>query len=303
MKIEQLIVQHLYHNKKVTLQGIGTITLNPAIVLPAENDKDKNFVMPDNAFEFEYNLKAVEDEALISYIVQHTSKILPLASADLDSYVMLAKQFLNIGKPLLIEGVGTIQKNQAGDFQFTPGHFVTPRIDDIPKQLREKRDESVSFESEGPVNNTRRNGTIFFVLLLIAAIAFGIYYFTTNTQSEEAEVLPLTDTTTTPIQTDTSFVDTTARQPVVDTTLNTTTAPAIKTDNSNFKIVLKTYPSAESAQKAFKKLTTYGHKLVVVQVDSFNYQLAIPFFTPVSDTTRARDSLKRFFGGKPFVKL
>ena len=45
MKIEQLLVQYLYISKKVTLQGIGTFKLDPAVVIPAENDKDKDFVI------------------------------------------------------------------------------------------------------------------------------------------------------------------------------------------------------------------------------------------------------------------
>ena len=116
MKIEQLIVQYLYLNKQVTLQGIGTFRLDPAVVLPAGNEKEKDFIMPENAVQFEYNLKAGEDEGLVKYIVQHTRKILPLASSDMESYAMLAKQFLNIGKPLVIEGVGTVQKNQQGNY-------------------------------------------------------------------------------------------------------------------------------------------------------------------------------------------
>ena len=106
MKIEQLIVQHLYISKQVTLQGIGTFRLDPSVILPA-NEKEKDFIIPDNAFKFEYNLRAEEDEALIQYIVQHTRKILPLASADLDSYVMLAKQFLKktwLGIPIFYTG-------------------------------------------------------------------------------------------------------------------------------------------------------------------------------------------------------
>jgi hypothetical protein len=147
VKIEQFVVQYLYTSKKVTLQGIGTITLDPSVLLPMSNEKEKDIVMPENAFQFTFNPKATEDTELVNHIVQHTGKMFPLASSDLDSYVTLAKQFLNIGKPLVIEGVGTIQKTQQGDYQFIAGHFITPKIDDFPKQLREKRDESISFES------------------------------------------------------------------------------------------------------------------------------------------------------------
>lgn len=302
MKIEHLLVQHLYQSKKVTLQGIGTLKLNPAVILPAPNDKD--FTMPENAFEFEYNLKAVEDEALINYIVLHTNKILPLASADLDSYIMLAKQFLNIGKPLVIEGVGTIQKNQAGAYQFVPGHFITPRIDDIPKQPREKRDESVSFESEARTNNSSRNLMIGLVLLIVVLGGLGIYYWlanrdTTPTIQEPvaSKETPLTDTA----KTDTSKKDTVAKTAI--DTFAIRPVPSIKTDSNTFKIVLKDYPNADAVNKAYKRLSTYGHKLVIMRPDSFTYQLAMPFKTALSDTSRAKDSLRTFFGGKPYVKL
>lgn len=298
MKIEQLIVQYLYLNKQVTLQGIGTFKLDPSVVLPAENDKEKDFVMPDNAFQFEYNLKAEEDNGLVNYIVQHTRKILPLASADLDSYAILAKQFLNIGKPLVIEGVGTVQKNQQGNYQFTPGLFITPRIDDIPKQLREKRDESVSFESEGKVNNSRRNLMIGVTITVLILAALGIYYVATNKKTSEPEPnTPVESATTNPVQQDTIV------QQTADTTTKVAVLPPVKTDSFNFKIVLKRYTTEDAAQKAFKRLTTYGHKLQVLKLDSAKYELAIPFKTPLSDTSRAKDSLKRFFGGAPYIKL
>ena len=167
MKIEQLIVQYLYLNKQVTLQGIGTFRLDPSVILPAPNEKEKDFTMPENAVEFEYNLKAGEDEGLVKYIVQHTRKILPLASSDLESYSMLAKQFLNIGKPLVIEGVGTVQKSQQGNYQFIPGVFITPKISDIPKQEREERDETVSFETQPRVDHSRRNLMRFITAVVI----------------------------------------------------------------------------------------------------------------------------------------
>lgn len=301
MKIEHLIVQHLYKTKKVTLQGIGTFTLNPSIALPGENEKDKHFELPDNAIEFEYNLKALEDEALIKYIVAHTSKILPLASADLDSYVMLAKQFLNIGKPLVIEGIGTIQKNQVGNYQFIPGHFITPRIDDIPKQIREKRDESVTFESEPRTNNSRRNLMIFFTFLVIISTVFGIYYFVTHRSPAEYTSLPVTENQSLK---DATFIDS-VRQQLRDTVAVNTVATTVTnpTPIMGFKIILKNYNSEKSVKAAFDRLRSYGHKVEIIKIDSANFQLALPFTTPLSDTTRAKDSLREFFGGKPFVKL
>ncbi|MEO6550347.1 MAG: hypothetical protein ABIN94_20245 [Ferruginibacter sp.] len=300
MKIEQLIVQYLYLNKQVTLQGIGTFKLDPNVMLPAENDKDKDFTMPENAFEFEYNLKAEEDEGLVRYIVAHTRKILPLASADLDSYVMLAKQFLNIGKPLVIEGLGTVQKKQQGYYQFIPGQFIYPKIDDIPKQAREKRDESVSFESEGKPNNSRRNLLVGITAVVVVLIGLAAYYLLANKNTSQVESAIAIPTET---KSDTSVADT-SHASIVDTNHAIAAAStAVPTDSGSFQIVLKNYSSLQLAEKAFKRLSSYGHKLLVVKVDSFQYQLAVTFHLPLSDTLRAKDSLQKFFGGKPYVKL
>ncbi len=298
MKLEHLIVQHLYNNKHVTLQGIGTIHLDPSVSIP--QDGDKTAPVPENAFSFEYDLKAPEDDALINFIIQQTRKIKPLASADLESYSILAKQFLNIGKPLTIEGIGTILKNQAGVYEFTPGNFTSPKLEETPKQLKEKTEESISFENEAPKKNNNRGFLLFVFFLLIASLAaLGIYYFAfkdkpakTNTATEQQPVAATADTAV-------NRMDTSAAKP--DSTLNNTPAvPAVK-DSNNFKIVLKEYPDEAAVNKAFTKLSSYGHKLVIIKVDSAKYQLAMPFTSPLSDTARARDSLKIFFGGRPYV--
>jgi len=300
LKIEQLIVQHLYTQKKVTLQGIGSINLNPAVALPSEGEKD--FQMPDNAFTFEYNLKAEQDEPLINFIIQQTRKIRPLATADLESYSILSKQFLNIGKPMVIDGVGTIQKNQVGDYEFIPGHFITPKIEDQPKQIKDKAEEEISFESESRPNNSRRNMMIGFFIMIAVLGALGFYYFfamkknSPPAEKEFAEV-PVADT----LKTDTIKKDT-VRQKTFDTiSSQVTTKPAVVGDTIGFKIVIKDYPSQLAANKAFIKLTEYGHKVLIIQQDSSLYHLAMPFSTPLSDTARARDSLRKFFGGRPYV--
>src|SRR5688500_4083762 len=134
LKIDQVIVLHLFNNKQVTLQGIGTFRLDPSVSLPA--DSQKELVIPENAITFEYNPKATEDESLIESIVEHTTKIKPLASADLDSFLMLGRQFLNIGKPFTLNGLGTLDKAQAAQLIFIPGQFITPKIES-PNPLKE----------------------------------------------------------------------------------------------------------------------------------------------------------------------
>lgn len=298
MKIEQLIVQHLYNTKTVTLQGIGTIHLNPSVLLPTAEDKDAT--IPENAFSFEYNLKAGEDDALIAFIVQQTRKIKPLATSDLESYSILAKQFLNIGKPLSIEGVGNIQKNQSGEYEFKQGNFITPKIDDIAREIKEKYEDNISFESEAPKNgNSKKMLMVALVLAFVILTGLGLYYFMFK---KKDPVIATVEQIPVPVTADTVKTDTVlAAKP--DTTTPAKPAAPATTDSTHFKVVVKQYTSEANASKAFKTYTSWGYKMEIIKIDSTNYQLAIPFNRPFADTTRTKDSLKRIFQGKTYILL
>lgn len=296
MKIEQLIVQHLYKNKSVTLQGIGTIHLNPAVIIPTGNEKD--FVMPQNAFAFEYNLKAPEEESLIEFIVQQTRKIRPLASSDLESYSILAKQFLNIGKPLVIPGIGTIQKNQEGIYEFIPGNFVSAKIEEVPKQMAEKAEETISFAHVSTKNNNKKYLVTLLGILVLALAGAAVYYFLFYNKPTATEVFP-EQAEQTNAAADTAKVDTVAQ--IKTDSIQAPPPVAIKADSNNFKIVIKEYKSEAIANRALARFSKYNKKFMVITPDSFTYQIALPFTNPIEDTARIRDSLRIFFGGKPFV--
>ena len=57
-------------------------------------------------FESKPFLKDTPD--LIAFIAEKTGKMRALAAADLDSHLVLAEEFLNIGKPFAFEGIGII---------------------------------------------------------------------------------------------------------------------------------------------------------------------------------------------------
>ena len=304
MKIEQLIVQHLYAHKNVTLQGIGTFYLDPSVALPAEAEKDAD--LPAGAIRFEYNLRAGEDDELIRYIVQQTRKIRPLAASDLESYSILARQFINIGKPLNIEGIGTISKNQEGTFSFTQGHFAPPRLEESPRELKEKTEEHISFESEAPKpEGSKKFLLVAAILLILGMTGLAVYYFlymqqptrdavqTTEPAAMQADSVLISDSIP---PTDT----TQSRPPAGDSlsaALNTTP------DSSGFRVVLKKYASAALAQKQYNNLILSGHKLTLESPDSTHHHLIMAFKRPLQDTGRVRDSLKRFFGGNPEIQI
>ncbi|MEI9956749.1 MAG: hypothetical protein WDM90_10710 [Ferruginibacter sp.] len=178
MKIEQLLVQHFYLTKQVTLQGIGTFSLSPDFIMPLDSDKD--IVLPENAVSFQFNPKSTEDESLITYIVQQTRKIRPLASADLESYLTLASQFLNIGKPFKIEGIGMLEKNQLGEFQFSQGQFINTKTEQAQVQLREKADDDISFSNKRESQANGNNKKILLIvagLVIIALVGWAAWHF------------------------------------------------------------------------------------------------------------------------------
>jgi hypothetical protein len=297
MKIEHLLVQHFYSAKQVTLQGIGTFSLSPDFVMPSENDKDLS--IPPDAISFSYNQKAVEDDDLITYIVQQTRKIKPLASSDLESYIMLASQFLNIGKPFIIDGIGVLEKNQSGEYQFTQqGLYLNAKAENAPVQIREKSDEDISFASKAkPNGNNKKILMLLASFLVLGVIIWGAWYFLTKKKdtvvTEKIEPAP-------PViqQPDT------AKLAVQQKPDSITAKPVAPADGYSFKIVIKNYPSLLTAQKAYDRLTSYGHKLLLYTADSVTYKLAMPFTKPLSDTSFVRDSVRnKLFGGKPYIEL
>ncbi len=281
MKIEQVLVQQLYSHKKITLQGIGSFTLDNSISLPV--DSEKGMVIPENAISFEYNPKAGEDEGLIDAIVKHTKKIKPLASADLDSFLMLGRQFLNIGKPFTIEGLGTLDKAQTGELIFIPGQFITPRIE-APKALKENETEEKSglfpdYDSEVKSNSSRILIIAVTILVIgLAAWATWHYFFQKTDQDT------VNETQTLHVNTDTA-----------DIKKDSVITPSITNDGYSFKIVFKQTKNKLDALKEYNKYKEYGHKVIMYTSDSVVYKVAEAFTLPLSDTTYIKDSLNKYY--------
>ncbi len=298
MKLEHLLTHYFYTSKEISLQGIGKFFLSQDFVLPV--DTEKEVVLPENAIEFEYDSKAIEDEGLITYIVQNTKKIRPLASADLDSFLTLGKQFLNIGKPFKIEGIGTLEKKQTGEYQFTQGVFANTKAETvIASNIKEKADVDISFASKVKETKSPKKAlSIVALLAILGLVGFGIWYFITHQQSTTSATLPKKDATVNP----TNSIDST--QLNKDSVSVNPATIAVAKDSFTFKVVLKNYPNFEAANKSFLKLTSYGHKLKLYTRDSITYKIAMPFTKPLSDTAYARDSIRqKLFGGNPYIEI
>lgn len=307
MKMEQLIVQYLYSNKKVTLQDVGTFIISADINIPVDSEKDT--VLPENAIEFKYDPKAGVDEGLIDYIVANSRKIKPLATSDLESFISLNKQFLNIGKPLVMEGLGTLHKTQIGDYAFTQAGTSHVMLQDAPKIVTEKIIEKVTFatppkEKSAGINKMALIGILGFIVL--GSLGLLAYYFinkkNNDAGSENVETSTVAKDTSSNASTTTALItDTSAAKKLKDSLA--AARPVNTSDTNSFYIVIKEFTDLALAQKRYTVLTNYGNKLVLTTKDSITYKLRMPFRKPLADTLRVKDSVGVFFQAKTYVEL
>ncbi len=299
MKIEQLIAQYLYSNGKVTLQDIGTFTIAAGdMSIFTENEKEP--VLPAGAIVFEFDPRAGVDEGLVNYIIAHTRKIRPLATSDLESFIMLNRQFLNIGKPLVIEGIGTLQKTQGGEYAFTQAGTAHVMHEDLPKAVTEKQKEDVSFATP---HRERSNGgskaalwTI--LLILLAGTGIAVWYFMHKNAKETTANTPAVFDSAQTTATDSSA----AMKKMNDSIANMQRGQSTK-DTNSFYVVIREYPDHIAAQKAYDRFVSFGNKVVLTMKDSSHYKLRMPFTRMLADTLHIKDSLSKFFSAKAYIEL
>jgi hypothetical protein len=287
VKIEQVLVHYLLKNKKLTLQGIGIFELNAS--LPDSADPDKPIILPENSVTFYYDPKVTEDEGLVDFIVEQTHKIKPLAASDLDSFLSLGRQFLNIGKPFTLPNIGTLEKLNSGLLAFKPGQTVAERME--PNKIKNENENGTA-EEESLFNDYQKarksnsGAKLIFVLLILivlGAIGWAVWHFGFNKTNA-----PETLTTTEPVV------------PIKDSSFKTDSAIIANSkpgsDSVSFRIVVNQYRTMYSAEKRLASLKRSNRNVIMyTDNDSATFKIAEPFKLPLSDTSKVLDSLKTFY--------
>ena len=296
MKVEQLISQYLFLNKSLSLQEIGKFILH--IDIEASSVMEKPFTLPENSISFEYDPKVIKDEKLISFIMEHTGKIKPLAEADLESYIILSKQFLNIGKPLLLKNIGSVIKTQSGVYEFTQTNAIVSKADEPKTFASDKQISDGKIDFSSPKKKTTNNKWLIPALLLIVCLVVALILFF-NKADDKKNISPAK--TVVPVKID-SKVDTIAK---LETIKQSDTLSRIISDNINYKVVVRIYKDKIAADEAFIKLSSYqiGKNLIKYKKDSATYLLAVPINGKLSDTLMVKDSIRNLFGKNAFIDL
>ena len=299
MKLAPILAQYLYTHKRLDLPGIGTFLLDPSAIAEQEGGKHTRPVNMEG-ISFESNTSIKETADLIGFISMQTGKMKALAAADLDSYLQLAQQFLNIGNPFLFEGIGSLVKIRSGQFAFAPGEAIPENLTEY--SAREISATSSTEESFSDYNNILLPGKgkikwkrpVAFVLI-IAGIAVAIWggytvYKRTNAKNNATASNENKEEKTVP------FLDSNMlmKKDSLPVQIQNTLA-------GNYKFVLE-IAHAKRAFERYGKLKSYQWNVQMETKDSILYKLFVLLPASVADTARIVDSLTVMNGRKVFVE-
>ena len=336
MKIEQLIVQYLYQEKKVTLEGIGSFYLSPDISI---STSEEPVLLPENSIQFELNSKATADEGLIKFIVEKTRKFKPLAVSDLESFSILGKQFLNLGKPFLIKEVGSLLKNQNNEYEFTQATYILSipettvntgnnqkESSKSSKPPKPKKQENIDFSAPSPVASKKKFIIPIVVLVFVVAAMIVLFVkFGSKNNKDVVEEKITTPETTQVVKNTPPPPPTPATAPVQDTlipakdTIAAMPTPPVPTKDTakpkppkpvslpivGYKVIVREYVDKESADKGMIALSRFefGKNLILYAKDTNSFKIAVAVRSTYKDTTRVKDSLRNLFGKKTSIDL
>jgi hypothetical protein len=318
----------LYQTKKLDLPGIGSFTLDPAIVLPQE--PDRGMQTPASGISFtNANIKAPDSE-LIAFLQLHTGKMKPLAAADLDFFLTSGRQLLNIGKAFHLEGIGTLLQNKDGKLDFAPGEYSTERLDEPGPGKRERTEKRIPDAGESHNHNEPRSNNMRQLLLLAGIVGglviigwggYTLYKKNVLPEPQAAILIPVKpDTAPIPVDTSTTLRDSTKRsvspagspavpaqaapapatpKPVANTSTNSSTSSFVYSSDPNavpYKFVILETSRKGHALRRYNQLLGFQLNIKMEQKDSSYFKLYFPISSSYRDTTHIKDSLADVYG-------
>jgi flagellar basal body-associated protein FliL len=287
VKVQDLLGEYLYQQKQVTLPGIGTFEMNDMV-----NAYDsKEGTLPEDAIRFTQNNQAVIDDNLLSFLVQQSGKMKPLALSDLESYISNGRQLLNIGKPFTIKGIGSLTK-MGNELRFEQSTHViekaeTQAVYAVRDRTRRKEEvKELDFDAATKKGGNKKIMIALASAIALALIAWAIYLaLPKNEPSETTQTFEQqTDTTQTVSSNDT----TTSVNPANN--IQQQTAPV----DTSFQLLLFSFNDTVKANNELRKQLSRRKNVALVQKDS-TYKIILTVNRPSADTTKVKDSLKSYY--------
>jgi hypothetical protein len=297
LKLAPLLAQYLYNNKKLDLPGIGSFQLDASAVVPDTESGKQQKSSPAEGIKgihFENNPSIKDSEALINYISSQTGKMKALAAADLCSHLELVQQFLNIGKPFLLEGIGSLVKIKSGQFEFTSGLVQPEKLKDLSVKeatVTSATEESFSsYDNSGTRSFAWKKPVMVLLILIGAGLAiWGGYTVYKNSSSPNV----------------TAAADTQLVQPVIidSTAIKDSLRKAAEAEiyAGKYKFVLETANKPRALER-YTRLKNFEWNVQMETKDSVQYKLFMILPALATDTTRLMDSLTALNGRKVYIE-
>ena len=288
LKLASLLMEYLLANGKLDLPGIGTFSIDKSYHEKTDPGDLKPEPIENIGFENDPSIK--ENADLISFISSRTSKMKSLVAADLDSHLNLAREFLNIGKPFLFEGIGSLSKLKSGQYEFIP----EKQKDTASKEITITSSTEESFTAYEKVFSPSREKSgwkkplVIFLLLAGFGIAIWLGYLAYKNRSSGEETA--------------AEIQQPAVLPVKDSIAEKKDSLLlINNKDEGYKFILEV-ANKTRAFKRYDDLKSYGWEVQLETKDSIRYKLFLLLDIPAADTTRVMDSLTILSGRKVYLE-
>jgi hypothetical protein len=279
---DPLIQDFLAQNRSVSFEKIGHLTIGGSEGIGPK------------AITFQYDKKETTSPELIDFIAEKTGKNKFLIQSDLESHFELTRQFINIGKPYELEGLGFISL-KSGEYIFTPYEAAERKEE---HKASKKKQQAYNIIHEEPKRSSK--GFLMFVAFLIIVGVLGVIGWGTYKLFIDKGIVNINDTLATSnivITPDTG--NTVANKDTTTTLVNTDTARVATNDTPTYKFYFGgtyTLDRANNRIDELRIILTEDAYFDSLKTDSATlYRLYLKLRLPSADTTKMKDSLQRYF--------
>ncbi|MEI2708105.1 MAG: hypothetical protein V9E96_03695 [Chitinophagaceae bacterium] len=288
MNFDKYFSSYLYKHQIVAIPTIGEFTLDKAI--QANEAKDGEEFFPTEGISFTYNKYATVEPVFVKFIKELLPKPISLIESDIEDYALQITDWLNIGKPYTINGIGTLTKLHDGAIEFSVGKPKIENIADIVASIAQKENtyESLVAKNKKSVElNLKKLLAIFGSLILLAIVVWlGIFLY--KKRFVHATKPVVVDTVKAPVRNPIQ----TNLQPHKESTTNIVT-----TDTVRYKMYFLASKYKEKADKLFEywsKLEKINRDELIVN-DTMRYRLFFYKKAVPKDTAILKDKLAIYF--------
>jgi hypothetical protein len=289
MNFDKYFASYLYEHQVISLPNIGEFHLDKPIDFLREDEKI-NFY-PQAGIHFTYKRSAMIQTEFVQYIRSFfPAKPVSLVESDVKDYTLQIVDWLNIGKPYTIEGIGTLTKLQTGQIEFSFGVSKIENISSIVASIAHKESSFEGLVVEPTKKNSinfKRLALILATVVIIGLVIWGVSFYVN--QSKQNDLVEKKDTIIAPVNT-TEII----AKPITPIT-----------DTIRYKIYFLASKYKEKTDKLFaywSKLEKVNRDELLVN-DTMRYRLFIYKKTVPKDTAELKKKLAVYFKHAITVEL